>query len=406
MSSFTYYFTTFTSQSIRQLLHLSFVTCSVRYYVTDFEQSTHFRFIISCFGYYFIKFTLQSLGEAPHFSFVTFCFRHSLTSSYDRSSGGKTGDTRSLTSAVSEISVDIAGPGQAGGAAKQGEDTQSMVPLTGSLGDLHLDLETGSTNTGTSESSATVTNPEQATPVVSISMGAYTITFMESGEVNGNSDDDNVHIRDPSLQDSPRTQVSFSRGGDGARAPSSQERSESEAQVTSAGREEVAVHTSGPAMQGVSPEKDTSATGQQVTGAESAGDEVAEVEQSDERRAGKEMVPQEGDTIKGNQQDSTLVLSSQRSEENSKGAESGAETPVAASQMKSEHVSEVGQDGSDVGSEVSKTSEAEVLVPESDTGEGAAASSDRDTSDPEVLSHGEMTSSKESTVSSSDKDVS
>ena len=308
--------------------------------------------------------------------FRTSCFRHSLTSSYDRSSVGKTGDTRSLTSAVSEISVDITGPGQAGGAARQGEDTQSMVPLTGSLGDLHLDLEMGSTTAGTSEPSSTIANPEQATPVVSVSMGAYTISFMESGEINGNSDDDNVHVRDPSSQDSSLTQASVVRGGeDGnqAREPLPPECPESEAQE--------GIHTSGPAGEdlSISHEQESLPAGQPVTGAEGSGDGVTEAEQSDERNARKE---------------------------SSEGAESG-QTPLGAPQMKSGCNFEVAaQDDSDNGSEDSKASEAEVLVPEGNSGEGGAASSDRDTSDPEVLSQGEMTSSKESAVSSSDKEAS
>ena len=308
--------------------------------------------------------------------FRTSCFRHSLTSSYDRSSVGKTGDTRSLTSAVSEISVDITGPGQAGGAARQGEDTQSMVPLTGSLGDLHLDLEMGSTTAGTSEPSSTIANPEQATPVVSVSMGAYTISFMESGEINGNSDDDNVHVRDHSSQDSSLTQASVVRGGeDGnqAREPLPPECPESEAQE--------GIHTSGPAGEdlSISHEQESLPAGQPVTGAEGSGDRVTEAEQSDERNARKE---------------------------SSEGAESG-QTPLGAPQMKSGCNFEVAaQDDSDNGSEDSKASEAEVLVPEGNSGEGGAASSDRDTSDPEVLSQGEMTSSKESAVSSSDKEAS
>lgn len=285
---------------------------------------------------------------------------------------GKTGDTRSLTSAISEISVDITGPGQAGGAARHGEDTQSMVPLTGSLGDLHLDLEMGSTTAGASESSSTIANPEQATPVVSVSMGAYTITFMESGEINGNSDDDNVHIRDPSSQDSSLAQASVVRGGE-ARELLPPERPESEAQES--------VHTSGPAGGdlSISREQESLPAGQPVTGAEGSGDGVTEAEQSDERNARKE---------------------------SGKGVESG-QTPLSAPQMKLGHDSEVAaQDDSDNGSEDSKASEAKVLVPEGDTGEGGTASSDRDTSDPEVLSHGEMTSSKESAVSSSDKEAS
>jgi hypothetical protein len=86
-----------------------------------------------------------------------------------------------------------------------------MMPLTGSLADLHLDLDSGSNSNVAAESApsvvtstSTITNPEQSTPVVSISQAAYTIAFVESGEMAaGKNMEDNLHIRAEEGQDDP-----------------------------------------------------------------------------------------------------------------------------------------------------------------------------------------------------------
>lgn len=145
--------------------------------------------------------------------------RLSFTSAHERRTVAS--DTRSVASAISETSVDMAGArlSEARMAARGGEDTQSMMPLTGSLADLQLDLEPGLSNNALRasdsdvavvlESFSAITNPEQMTPVVSVSLSAYTIAFLDSGEFTGNGEEDNIHIRGNNhfQQNDPTTDV-------------------------------------------------------------------------------------------------------------------------------------------------------------------------------------------------------
>ncbi|KAK7092821.1 RUN domain-containing protein 3B-like [Littorina saxatilis] len=311
--------------------------------------------------------------------------RHSLNSSYDR--GSKTGDTRSMTSAVSEISVDVLGASSAsqpGGATRRTEDTQSMVPMVGSLADLQLDLDQGSSNTAVSESSTLIANPEQATPVVSVSSGAYTIAFVESGEINGNGYEDGGYGGEQDFSAVQNAQGVPARGGESLTARESTQRQGAYDVQEETERKDVDRSVS----------QEVSATREEATEAT-----ATQAEQRREETATKEST---------NQKEGKAGFQESISEgsQNDNTAESGAATPLDATETKSATF-EVGQVGSDSGSEHSKTSEAEELLPENNNtreeGEGEAASSDRDTSEPEVLSR-EMTSSKESSASSGSKD--
>ncbi|XP_076437475.1 uncharacterized protein LOC143276713 isoform X2 [Babylonia areolata] len=280
--------------------------------------------------------------------------RHSLTSSCDRGSMGRpSADNRSLASALSENSVDVLAQGQATSSRTAGEDTQSMVPLTGSLGDLNLDLEPG---TAVSESSG-VTNPEQATPVVTISVGAYTSSF---GEINGNSGGsvDNVHLREPPVRAAtaaaPGIQVTqYGEGDDGDHivdVPSPQPGESTHSPPT------LPTHAESRESSGHSCEEDTPST----TATES------------ERPRGHE--PTSTQETTGLQ----LLL-----------------TSLTEPRQESENISDHQSEGS------GGMSEPEELVPESSSGgEGECSAGDPDSQDPEVLSH--MTSSKESALSSND----
>ncbi|KAL8560722.1 hypothetical protein ACOMHN_063026 [Nucella lapillus] len=293
--------------------------------------------------------------------------RQSLTSSLDRGSVGRLatagGDTRSLASALSEISVDVVGQGQTT-PRPPGEDSQSMVPLTGSLGDLHLALEPG---TAMSESSMAV-NPEQSTPVVSVSSGLYTSTFDE--EINGNggrAEQSDAPLSEATLCKMLSVQVSQSEERDGDHAtedPNPRPQTQDSSLTASAGAATATAAGGG---------------GREAAGNQNRGD--AAIPDSGKEREESENVPPE---------------SAEKS--------SPTETPNGGTSLvRSYDVIPGSENVSDRQSEASGSSEPEVLVAEENVSGWASSSSsagDQDSQEAEVLSH--MTSSKESALSDRD----
>ena len=280
-------------------------------------------------------------------------------------------DTRSLTSAVSEFSVDTPGAGISHAREPSAQvDSYSMVPLTGSLGDLHLDLESG--NVSYADSSA-VTNPEQSTPVVSVSSGMYSTVFVETAEVNGNENEDNLYIREPVNMPAGETAE-----GDGQPFPKSTSGDRAVPPSARAEDEESSGNVSDPAS---TPAASLDQRGESTDLASAAGHDNVEREEDGRAEGGAPQAREE--------------LTSAPIPQGDKHTQSLLSPP---GKVTDDHRD------TDTTSQASKTSEPEELLPEDRMDDGEGATSERNISDTEIPTS--MVSSKESGGSSSGKDES